>query len=207
MLVRWQHPAYGQLPPNLFIPLAEKTGVIRDLTGHLIIKALQYCRDWSKSRRDLQISVNVSGNDLADPDIVAIIMDNIGNIGPRLILEVTETAIMRDIHACLANIDRLRNKGVQISLDDFGTGFSSLTYLKKLSPEELKVDQSFVKDILLSNDDRAIVRASIDLSHELGAKVTAEGVEDDAIRNKLITMHCDIAQGYGIARPCPILHS
>lgn len=205
MLVRWKHPVHGPLPPNLFIPLAEKTGVINELTQHLLVKALQRCREWQHAGNNLQVAVNVSGNDLADPEIASTLLGNLDELGPHLILEVTETAIMKDVHACLKNILRLRNQGVSIALDDFGTGYSSLTYLKQLSPEELKIDQSFIKEMQASKEDMAIVKASIELSHELGAKVTAEGIEDGDVRRVLWDLKCDIGQGFGIARPMPYL--
>jgi EAL domain-containing protein (putative c-di-GMP-specific phosphodiesterase class I)/ABC-type amino acid transport substrate-binding protein/GGDEF domain-containing protein len=203
MLVRWQHPVYGAIPPNLFIPFAEKTGVINDLTRHLLVKALRHCREWASVGHDLQLAVNVSGNDLADRRIIDTLLDRVGEFGPLLILEVTETAILRDIHACLRNIQRLRERGISIALDDFGTGFSSLTYLKQLNPDKLKIDQSFIKDMQQSKEDMAIVRASIELSHELDTRVTAEGIEDPSVQRLLVDLNCDIGQGYGIARPMP----
>ncbi len=201
MLVRWQHPRYGALSPGLFIPLAEKTGLIKSLTHYAIREAIGIVREWGAIGSDWKLSVNVSGNDLADSSMVDDIIERIGEHASLLILEVTETAIMKDIELITHNIERLQAAGIGISLDDYGTGYSSLSYLKQLNFDEIKIDMSFIKNMLHSDRDQKIIRASILLGHELGASVTAEGVEDLATAELLETLQCDILQGYGIAKP------
>lgn len=151
----------------------------------------------------VHISINVSANDLADPRIVdAIIRAADGDL-PELMLEVTETEVMREPERVAQALPRLREHGVRISLDDFGAGHSSLVNLRRLGPDELKIDRSFVQALLTSGSDRAIVRATIELGHELGATVAAEGIEDQATRDWLAEAGCDIGQGFWIARPMP----
>lgn len=205
MLVRWEHPRYGAVPPSLFVPLAEKTGSIQDLTAHLIRVAFEHVRALERTGRSLSIAINVSGNDLADGVLCDALLDTADRQGRRLHIEVTETAVMHDIDAVLANVERLRSAGMGISLDDFGTGYSSLAHLKRLAPEELKIDQSFVRGLLGSSSDRTIVRASIELAHEFGATVTAEGAEDIETVDWLAAHGCDCVQGYGLARPMPFV--
>lgn len=203
MLVRWNHPRYGAIAPDLFIPLAEETGAIRDLTRHVIHKAGQFCSDWQDRHLELGISVNVSGNDLADPRLVEEILHSFENICHRLTLEITETAMVEDISAILDNVSRLREHKISIALDDYGTGYSSLKQLSRLKPDEIKIDQCFIKTLCNSVEDEKIVQASIQLGHELGALVIAEGVEDRKVYDKLMEMGCDAVQGYGIATPMP----
>jgi len=201
MLVRWQHPRYGPLSPALFIPLAEKTGLIQSVTRCVIGEAIGIVRKWGAIGSDWKLSVNVSGNDLADSGMVDDIIDRLGVHASLLILEVTETAIMKDVESISQNIERLRSVGIGISLDDYGTGYSSLSYLKQLSFDEIKIDMSFIKNMLHSDKDQKITSASILLGYELGATMTAEGVEDMATAELLETLKCDGLQGYGIAKP------
>jgi diguanylate cyclase (GGDEF)-like protein len=201
MLVRWHHPKYGALSPNTFVPLAEQTGFISAMTLYLVQRALLHCREWQQLGHDMYIAVNVSVNDLADTDLVDAIVKDAEGVGHMLILEVTETDVMRDTEAVLRSIDLLRRRGIRISLDDFGTGHASLTYLQRMAPDELKIDRSFVTNLLHSASDQAIVRTSIQLAHDLGATVTAEGVEDARTLEWLAAAGCDVAQGFAIAKP------
>lgn len=201
LLVRWDHPRHGPLPPHTFVPLAEQAGTIGEMTLYLVHRALRHCRHWRQAGHALTLSVNVSSNDLADPALVQEIIQASGECGGCLMLEVTETDVMRDPDVVVEAIAQLRGHGIRISVDDFGTGHSSLTNLRRLAPDELKIDQSFVATLLQSPSDQAIVRATIHLAHDLGASVTAEGIEDAATLRWLAKAGCDMAQGFVVARP------
>lgn len=201
MLIRWRHPRYGWLSPALFIPLAEKTGLIKSVTRSVLQEAMRTVQQWGKDGVDWNLSVNVSGNDLADPEIVEEIIGGFGDHASLLTLEVTETAIMQDIELITRHVEQLQEAGFTISLDDYGTGYSTLTYLKQLHFDELKIDMSFIKNMRNSTRDRKITSGSIRMGHELGASAVAEGVEDYSTAVLLREMKCDILQGYGIAKP------
>jgi EAL domain-containing protein (putative c-di-GMP-specific phosphodiesterase class I) len=201
LLVRWRHPGYGALSPAEFVPLAEKTELIGEMTVYLVRRAVAQLADWSGHQTPLHLAINVSINDLSDSSVVDRILETCSAHSAQLILEVTETAVMRDPAATLAAVDRLRSCGLRVSLDDFGTGNASLTYLRQLRPDEVKIDRSFTAGVLGSPADQAIVRSTIDLAHALGANVTAEGVEDEDTLDWLASAGCDCAQGYLIARP------
>ncbi|MCE7032945.1 EAL domain-containing protein [Lysobacter sp. GX 14042] len=203
LLVRWNHPRHGPLPPAAFVPLAEQAEAIGEMTLYLIRAGLATMRQWSGHGQALSLAVNVSANDLADGALVDAVIGAAARPGPQLILEVTETDMMRDPERVAAAIPRLRAHGIRISVDDFGTGHSSLTNLRRLGPDELKIDQSFVANVVGSQSDQAIVRATISLAHDLGASVTAEGIEDQATLDWLAAAGCDAAQGFCIARPMP----
>jgi EAL domain-containing protein (putative c-di-GMP-specific phosphodiesterase class I)/ABC-type amino acid transport substrate-binding protein/GGDEF domain-containing protein len=200
LLVRWHHPVHGLLEPAEFVPLAERSGMIGDLSLHLIAEAAALCRA-IRHDRPLHLAVNVSVNDLCDPDVVGGALAIAQGIGDHLVLEVTETAVLRDPAAALAGAQRLRACGISLSLDDFGTGNSSLTYLRQLSPDEVKVDRSFTMGVAASAADRSIVESTVRLAHSVGATVTAEGVEDAQTLAWLARAGCDHAQGYYIAAP------
>lgn len=203
LLVRWDHPRLGPLPPDAFVPVAEQAGMIDEMTLYLVRRGLAQCREWPDTGNPLQLSINVSANDLADPALVDAIIEASRDAGPGLILEVTETAVMREPERVSAALPRLRGRGIGISVDDFGAGHSSLVNLRRLAPEELKIDRSFVRALMSSGSDRAIVRATIQLGHELDALIAAEGIEDEATRAWLAEAGCDVGQGFGIARPMP----
>lgn len=203
LLVRWDHPAYGPLPPSMFVPLAEKTEVVSEMTLYLVRRAAAHCREWKRQGLRLGLSVNVSANDVCNPALVGHITGLGRDIGSCLTLEITETAMMRDPALAFATVRRLRAHGVRISLDDFGTGHASLSYLRQLAPDEVKIDRSFTAGIFGSGADQSIVCATIELAHNLGASVTAEGVEDSRTLEWLAKAGCDAAQGYYIARPIP----
>lgn len=204
LLVRWHHAAYGALAPAAFVPLAEKTEVIGEMTVYLVRRAIAQLARWSGAHASLHLAINISVNDLADAGVVERIMDACRGHAGRIVLEVTETAVMRDPGQTLAAIGRLRACGLRVALDDFGTGNASLSYLRQLCPDEVKIDRSFTAGVVDSPADQAIVRSTIDLAHALGARVTAEGVEDEATLDWLAAAGCDRAQGYLIARPLPL---
>lgn len=201
LLVRWQHPVRGPVPPSRFVPLAERTGMVGALTRYMIGRAVEHLRRFSEQRLDLTVAVNVSVNDLADDELVTDLLAQVGELGDRLMLEVTETDVMRDADIVLGSVQRLRQRGIRISLDDFGAGHASFVYLRRMAPDELKIDRSFITELLASPGDQAIVRSSIQLAHVLGATVTAEGIEDAATLEWLRQAGCDAVQGYHIARP------
>ncbi|MFQ5643518.1 MAG: putative bifunctional diguanylate cyclase/phosphodiesterase [Thiogranum sp.] len=203
-LVRWRHPEYGLIPPEEFIPTAEQTGVIRPMTLWVIDKALGQVAAWARSGIDLHISVNLSVRCLQDrklPGQVQQLVDRY-NVDPEhVILEITESAIMSDPLTARRVMRRLSSIGFNISIDDFGTGYSSLAYLKQLPVDEIKIDKSFVTQMDEDENDAVIVRATIDLAHNLGLKVVAEGVESTDVWDLLEMLGCDTAQGYYIRKP------
>ncbi|MDT8386832.1 MAG: EAL domain-containing protein [Thiogranum sp.] len=203
-LVRWSHPEYGCIPPEEFISAAEQTGVIRPLTLWVMDRALEQSRSWQRAGIDLKISVNLSVRSLQDrklPDQVQKLIDRY-NIDPgRVILEITESAIMSDPLSARRVMRRLSNMGFILSIDDFGTGYSSLAYLKQLPVDEIKIDKSFVTQMDSEENDAVIVRATIDLAHNLGLKVVAEGVESTDVWDLLEMLGCDTAQGFFIRKP------
>ena len=201
LLVRWVHPQRGPIAPDDFVPLAEQARVIGAMSLHLLRCGLEQRRQWPATGQPLHLSVNISANDLADAQLVDAIIDIHRQSAPGLMLEVTETAVMREPELVAHAVSRLREHAIRISVDDFGAGHSSLAYLRLLAPDELKIDRSFVTSLLGSRSDQAIVTAIIGLAHELGATVAAEGIEDDQTRRWLTDAGCDIGQGFGIARP------
>jgi diguanylate cyclase (GGDEF)-like protein/PAS domain S-box-containing protein len=205
-LLRWQHPIYGFLSPDQFIPLAEQTGLITPLSAWVLETALRQCREWLRSGLELSVSVNLSMWNLRDeclPDTIATLLQTCC-IPPRLLcLELTESAVMVDTERTLAVLSRIAALGVRISVDDFGTGYSSLFYLKRLPVNELKIDRTFVQHMRDVEADAAIVRSTIELAHSLGLHVVAEGVEDRATWQQLRSLGCDTIQGYYLSRPLP----
>jgi diguanylate cyclase (GGDEF)-like protein len=205
-LVRWDHPRHGILPPNEFIPLAERTGLIEELTIWALKKALRQGAIWRNRKLKITIAVNISALSLLNPEFPEVLdglLTAFNFPAELLIMEITETSIMVDPERSLAILDRIHQKGVQLSIDDFGTGYSSLAYLKKLPVSELKIDKSFVTDMLSSESDMTIVNATIQLGHNLGLQVVAEGVENQQTFNTLRSMGCDLQQGFFISRPVP----
>jgi diguanylate cyclase (GGDEF)-like protein len=205
-LVRWQHPTRGLLYPDAFIPMAERTELIEDLTRWVVRTAANALEGIDPSGR-MTVAVNVSARsltraDLAD-DVLAIV--EASNIRPdQLVVEITETALMSDPVAAAETLQRLHAAGVRISIDDFGAGQTSLSYLVTLPVSELKIDKTFVLPMLVDARNEAIVRSVIELGHSLGCAVTAEGVEDQATLEALRVLSCDTAQGFHLARPVPI---
>jgi len=205
-LVRWQHPKRGLMFPDDFLPLAEQSGLIKPLTEWVLNDALRQCRLWLNEGLALQVAVNVSVTDIQDlafADTVAESLARAGVEAELLELEITETGIMVEPKRAIAVITRLSEMGVQVAIDDFGTGYSSMAYLRKLPIARIKVDKSFVRDMLNNKNDDVIVRTIIGLGHNLGLSVVAEGVENKEIWARLRTLDCDSAQGYGLSRPIP----
>lgn len=207
-LARWRHPEHGIIPPDVFVSVAEEEGMTPMLTRWVLRTACAQRARWQMRGlpKDLVVAVNVSAVDLADvrlADTVRATLDAFGLQPGMLALEVTETALMVDAEAAQKVLDQLRELGVRLSIDDFGTGHASLRYLRDLPVHELKVDRSFVGAMLEDAKSHVIVRAVIALAHELGLAVVAEGVENHAILEALASLGCDRAQGYGIARPMP----
>jgi diguanylate cyclase (GGDEF)-like protein len=205
-LVRWEHPRHGLMGPDQFIPLAESTGLIRPLTLRVLDAALRQARAWRKARMNLGMAVNLSARDFQDPTLAHRIDGLLATwqVEPaRLTLEVTERVVMVDEVRVRESMAGLRDIGVRFAIDDFGTGYSSLARLKDLPVDELKIDKSFVTDMASNAKDAAIVRSSIELGHNLGLQVVAEGVENRDTWNLLVTLGCDAAQGYYLSRPIP----
>lgn len=204
VLVRWQHPRHGFMLPDQFIPLAERVGLISDLTVWVLKHSLRQCREWYKAGITIEISVNVSSLCLLDPEFPDVLTGMLASYelpAKSLMIEITETSIMVNPERSYQILNRIADMGVGLSIDDFGTGYSSLAYLKKLPATELKIDKSFVIDMLGNDSDMAIVNATIQLGHNLGLTVVAEGVENSATFDKLKAMGCDILQGYFISKP------
>lgn len=203
-LARWQHPVHGFIPPDEFILQAEMTGLIVPLTRRVLEMAFRQLRRLLDEEYDVSMSINLAARTLLEddlPDLVAGLQRSWRIEPRRVILEITESSLMADPDAALANLDRLHQTGTLLSIDDFGTGYSSLAYLKRLPVDELKVDKSFVLGMDENESDQKIVRSTIGLAHNLGLKVVAEGVETEAHLNLLKDLGCDLGQGYFFARP------
>src|ERR1700759_3184632 len=205
-LVRWHHPTRGLLGPNEFIDVAQETSLIKPLTLYVIDEALRQCRAWVQEGLTLAVAVNVSTRNLIDldfPEQVGALLAK-WEVGPQLLeLEITESAIVADMFRMRGVLERLGAMGLRISVDDFGTGYTSLGYLRRLPISELKIDRSFVSHMATSEEDAVIVRSTIDLGRNLGLGVVAEGVEDVEVLEALRELGCDVAQGYLMSRPIP----
>ena len=206
-LARWQHPELGAVPPDEFIPVAERTGLVGPLTTQVLDQSLAAVANWRAQGLDLGIAVNLSTRSLHDADMVHEVSRLLRRhaVPPsRLTLEVTESSVMADPARATAVLHQLRDLGVRLSVDDFGTGYSSLSYLKRLPVHEVKIDRSFITGLAQQSDDVAIVRAIVDLGRHLGLDVVAEGVEDQATWDLLNSMGCDLVQGWHLGRPMPV---
>ena len=206
-LIRWRHRVHGFISPQEFIPVAEKTGVIRQISAWVIDQAMQQAQRFHQQGLLLRISINLSAKNLQEmelPDSVLTGLQQYGISADSLCFEITETAMMMDPSRSIRNILALHECGIRLSIDDFGTGYSSLAYLKSLPVTEIKIDRSFVSEMRHDNDDQVIVRTTLNMSHNLGKEVVAEGIEDQETYQVLLELGCDIGQGYFIARPQPI---
>ena len=206
-LLRWFHKDYGYIPPDEFIPIAEQSGLIHALTYKVVDKALTALAKVHCEGHEIAVAVNISAIDLRDPkfpNFIKTVLDSHQLESRYLVLEVTETAMMEDPELAKEVLTELAELGVIISIDDFGTGHSSLAYIKQLPVHEIKIDRSFVMDMEQCNDDAVIVRATLNMCHELGLEAVAEGVENDAIAKQLKALNCDYLQGYGLCRPVPL---
>lgn len=203
-LVRWNHPRLGILQPDQFVPLAEKTGLIMPLTLWVLHEALRQCYNWRQGGIELDVAANISMLNLqsqALPEQVAGLLRNCDVPPSSFGLEITESTIMADPVRTMAIVKQMSEMGLKFAIDDFGTGYSSLAYLSKLPIDEIKIDKSFVINMATQEDDTVIVRSTIDLAHNLGLKVVAEGVENQATKDKLALLGCDAAQGFHMGRP------
>ena len=203
-LVRWHHPILGIIPPDQFIPLAEETDLIHKLTDWVVIAAAKQIAIWHAHNPGLEIAVNISARDVQDlslPDRLHKHCQNAGVECASMTLELTETGAMREALQMMDVLTRLRLKGFKLSIDDFGTGFSSLVQLQNMPFSEVKIDRSFVMQMMDNEGCRAIVEIVIDLARKLGLRCVAEGVEDELTLHSLMTLKCDAAQGYHLSRP------
>ncbi len=203
-LVRWQHPVYGIVPPDRFIPLAEQMGLITPLTHWALETAIKQCKLWREAGQDLVVSVNLSMWDLRDvtlPERIGRLLETYDVPASSLRVELTESAIMNDASLAMDILQRISDQDVCISIDDFGTGYSSLAYLKSLPVDELKIDRSFISQMVNDTADAMIVETTIALAHGLGLRVVAEGIEDLKTWNALADLKCDSMQGYYLSRP------
>jgi diguanylate cyclase len=207
-LVRWHHPRHGDIPPLEFLPLAEEGNLMRPVTSFVLDQALAQCARWRSEGRELSVAVNVSATNIMDAgfaDLVRHHLDRHGLPPAALVVEITETTVISDFERCRRVTAELSALGCVVSIDDFGAGFTSLPLLSRLAVGELKLDRAFLRGLAEAGGerDRALVRATIDLAHDLGLKVVAEGVEEPSTLDLLGTVGCDLAQGFHIGRPTP----
>lgn len=205
-LIRWRHPEEGFIPPIQIVELAEHTGLIHPLSSWVLGTAIRQCHAWQDAGLDVPVAVNLSVRSLHDQQLVELIacLLRTSNVSPsRLGIEITESAVMTDPERALGIVSRLHAMGVRISIDDFGTGYSSLAYLKHLPVNEVKIDQSFVFNMLDNDSDYRIVRGITNLAHDLGLTTVAEGIETQEAWERLHELGCDFAQGYYLSPPLP----
>jgi len=206
-LIRWKHPTRGMVFPDQFIPFAEQTGLIREITLWMIAEASNVSAQWLEKGISIPIAVNISARDLIDSDFpnkVSEILKSMGSNTSLISLEVTESSIMDDPHRAKQTLLHLSEMGIKLAIDDFGTGYSSLSYLKELPVSELKIDKSFVMHIEDNLNDRIIVSSTIELAHNMGLHVVAEGIENIKVWKFLQEMNCDYGQGYYMSKPIPV---
>ena len=205
-LVRWQHPEKGTIPPDVFIPIAEKTGQMNALSRWVLLAAIKQYHQWRAQGLELSIAVNISAENLKDLDFCQWLIDAIEHNNmpvEALTLEITEDAVVEDIQSAIMQLSHWREHGLKLSIDDFGTGYSSLGQLKELPVHEVKIDRSFVQHLMANKEDQIIVKSTLDLAHNLKLSVVAEGVEDQATLEWLAEHKCEMAQGYHLSRPIP----
>ncbi|HUG04411.1 MAG TPA: EAL domain-containing protein, partial [Steroidobacteraceae bacterium] len=205
-LMRWNRAGSGNVPPDIFIDVAEMTGQIDPLTRFAFQRALRQMNEWPKSLGTLGVAVNVTPSLIRNRELVDVITTAASACSvelSRLTVEVTENALMVDRERSHNVLTELRSLGVRVSIDDFGTGYSSLSYLKEIPADELKIDKSFVMNMLASKPDRTVVEQIVALGHAFGLVVVAEGVENETVSGELAAMGCDFAQGFHYAKPLP----
>ena len=205
-LVRWIHPEHGFVGPDQFIPAAEQSGLITELTEWVIDKAIAQSKAWQQQGIDLKVAVNISAADLLSGNLTEVVPARLKShaVEPsKLVLEVTESAVVEDPTKAVELLNTLKSQGIGLSVDDYGTGYSSLAQLKQLPVHELKIDREFIKEIATNNSDALIVQSTINLGHRMGMYVTAEGIEDQESLNILEQFGCDFVQGYFISKPLP----
>lgn len=209
VLLRWQHPTKGLVSPAEFIPSAEETGLIIPIGNWVLLEACRTLAQWASDpqRADVMVAVNISVVQFGKQDLVKAVLNALEETGAdphKLKLEITESLLASNVPDVLAKMCELQRHGVSFSIDDFGTGYSSLAYLKQLPIDQLKIDQSFVRDILTSSNDRAIAQAVITLAESMGLSVIAEGVETEEQRALLLDLGCQTYQGYLFGKPCEL---
>jgi diguanylate cyclase (GGDEF)-like protein len=207
VLIRWQHPTHGLLLPMEFINLAERTGLIKEVTNWVLNESINQILAWQKKDISMNLAVNISPSCLLNTELPEVIIGSLGshNLGKSMLtIEITETSIIQDPDLAYEILNRLKTLGANISIDDFGTGYSSLALLRKLPVSEMKIDKSFVMDMLGNEDDEIIVKSIIELAHNLGLSVVAEGVESLETAKRLQEMHCDTLQGFFFSKPLPV---
>jgi EAL domain-containing protein (putative c-di-GMP-specific phosphodiesterase class I) len=205
-LVRWRHPLRGVLLPGDFLPVAEETGLIRELTPYLLPRVLRDARDWMDAGSPLRVSVNLTAHDLLDPALPAMVEAELTACGvpaDLLCLEVTEQHLLADRETVLESLHRLRDLGVMLAIDDYGTGYCGLAYLRDLPVDYVKIDRSFVQTMTTDRANEIIVRSSLELAHRLGLRVVAEGVEHEDALPQLVQLGCELAQGFLLGEPMP----
>ncbi|KQM78719.1 EAL domain-containing protein [Xylophilus sp. Leaf220] len=203
-LVRWEHATRGFVAPDRFIPFAEQTGYIKAITRFVAGSAIAQCAAWHAAGIEVAVSINVSARDLLGdelPALFAALLEEHRMEPGWIWIEVTESSVMDDPAHALATLNQLHDMGLRLSIDDFGTGYSSLAYLKRMPVDEIKIDKSFVMNMADDRDDEIIVRSTIDLGHNMGLKVVAEGVDNELVLQRLRALDCDMVQGYLLARP------
>jgi EAL domain-containing protein (putative c-di-GMP-specific phosphodiesterase class I) len=206
-LLRWNNPGRGRISPDIFIPLAEQGSMIKFLTEWVLDHAIKNCSDWHKSGKFISVSVNLSARLLIEESIVDTVSHYLQKhvLSPNfLILEITESAMMVDPVKARYILTQLAALGVSLSIDDFGTGYTSISQIQNMPVNEIKIDKSFVLNMLNNPGDANLVKLIIDMGHGMGHKVTAEGIEDQEILDHLKNMGCDIAQGYYLGKPMPL---
>lgn len=203
-LVRWNHPTRGFMRPDLFVGMAEETGHIRALTDYVMSQAIADQKRLRDAGHDVLMSVNISGRLIDDADFADRAIEQVSREGARICFEITETAVIGNPDVALGVMERLDAAGIPVSIDDYGSGLSSLAYLKQIRADELKIDKAFILSLEAGGKDALLVKSTVDLAHSLGMKVTAEGVETREALAVLQLMGCDIAQGYYIAKPMPL---
>ena len=207
-LLRWAHPRLGLVSPDSFIPLAEEAGLMRAITTWVLEQATAQCSSWRTAGRQLTVAVNVSPSSLLEPGFVDMVRKPLlrhGLPADALVVEITETSVISEFDIARQVIEELKSLGIVVSIDDFGAGATSLTYLSNLAVGELKLDRTFIAGLVARESDRDldIVRSTIDLGHAIGLRIVAEGIEDAETLDLLTNLGCDFAQGYCISKPKP----
>jgi len=205
-LIRWVHPEKGMIFPDQFIPFAEQTGIISDITNWMLLRACQVLASFKKQGLRITLAVNLSTRDLNNmelPEQIAHLLSSHGLDASALKLEITEGSLMQDPERAEVVVKKLAAMGLHLAIDDFGTGYSSLAYLRQLPVQELKIDRSFVMFMDKNSSDASIVKSTIDLAHNLGLIVVAEGIENEFVLNQLARLGCNEGQGYFIGKPMP----
>ncbi|WP_425456789.1 putative bifunctional diguanylate cyclase/phosphodiesterase [Blastococcus colisei] len=205
-LVRWQHPTRGLLPPGEFLPVLERSGLMQQLTRWVLRTAIQQAASWRRAGMPLQVAVNISPRSLLQEDLPARVLAALlaAELPASLLqLEITETAVMTNPERAAFVLTQLQSRGVEVAIDDFGAGYTSLAFLRILPVAALKIDRSLIKDMLDHDEDEAVTSAVTDLAHRLGFSVIAEGVETEALLDRLAALGCDQVQGYVISAPLP----